>query len=389
MSKYLITRKDGRILAVSWDGSRVTELLFEEEFPVLRIGDIYLGRVKDVIKNLQAAFVEVKPGIICFLPLSHEEMKALHAGDILPVVVEKEAQKTKDPVVSRRLSVAGRTLVLVSDRKKTALSSRITQPDRREALKNLLQNVSEREDIGFIVRTNAETAEPEEILAEAEQLSAAYKDILEKVHHRTVFSCLYESLPAWKEVIRDAARDDLEEVVTDQPDLWEDLSGPEGIKKLAPQTELRMYRDSYPLDKLYRLDHFLEKALGRYVWLKSGGSLVIDYTEAMTVIDVNTGKYEGRKQKEGTLLLTNLEAAREIAFQLRLRNLSGMILVDFIDLEKQESKDTLLETFSRELAGDPCHARVVDMTALGIVEVTRKKARKPLHEQLRGEAKKE
>ncbi len=389
MSKYLITRKEGRILAASWDGSHVTELLFEEEAPSLRIGDIYLGRVKDVIKNLQAAFVEVKPGILCFLPMNQEELKTIHAGDILPVVVEKEAQKTKDPVVSRRLSLAGRTLVLVSDRKRTALSSRILHPDRREALKNLLQNVSEREDIGFIVRTNAETAEPEEILAEAEQLSAVYKEILEKVHHRTVFSCLYESLPAWKEVIRDAARDDLEEVVTDQPDLWEDLSGPEGIKKLAPQTGLRLYRDSYPLEKLYRLDHFLEKALSRYVWLKSGGSLVIDYTEAMTVIDVNTGKYEGRKQKEGTLLLTNLEAAREIAFQLRLRNLSGMILVDFIDMEQQESKDTLLETFSRELAGDPCHARVVDMTALGIVEVTRKKVRKPLHEQLRGETKKE
>ena len=169
-------------------------------------------------------------------------------------------------------------------------------------------------------------------------------------------------------------------VLTDLPDIYQELQEAAGDGFQVP---VRFYMDSYPLSALYRLDAALDRALGRTVWLRSGGYLVIEPTEAMTVIDVNTGKYTGKKNKRDTILKINLEAAAEISHQMRLRNLSGIILVDFIDMEEKEDQELLMKTLAVQCARDPVKTTVVDMTRLNLVEITRKKIRKPLHEQVR------
>ena len=173
------------------------------------------------------------------------------------------------------------------------------------------------------------------------------------------------------------------EIVTDEREIYDELTN------VPPaDIQVRFYEDSYPLVSLYNLETSLERALGKTVWLKSGGYLVIEPTEAMTVIDVNTGKNIEKKSPEETYFKTNLEAATEIAFQLRLRNLSGIIIVDFIDMKEEEHNTELLNAFRQHLNQDPVKTTLVDMTALGLVEITRKKIRQPLHEQMKNDWKK-
>ena len=412
MNKILITRRNGQILTAVWDGSRILEFGAEDE-QVLRVGDIFLGKINAVAKNIQAAFVEVQPGVLCFLPLPDRTPRRYKTGDVIPVIVTRESVKTKDPVVSDSLTLNGRYLVLVTDRSRIAVSQKIRSRVRREELKNLLEDITagvqsedgggcspkeknpesgtpapdtpEAPGIGFIVRTNAEGTENDVILAEASRLIREYTGLMEKAPHRTVYSLLRPGIPSWLTSVRDARQGSVEEVLTDQEDIYRQLKEHPEVNGLFPEGSVRMYRDSYPLDKLFRVEHFLEMALNSRVWLKSGGYLVIEYTEAMTVIDVNSGKYDGHRNREETFRLINLEAAEEIAMQLRLRNLSGIILVDFIDLAEPEHREELQKALNGALAKDPQKAVLVDFTALGLAEITRKKVRRPLHETIRRE----
>ena len=399
MNKIIITRRSGQILTAVWDGTRILEFGAEEE-QVLRVGDIYLGRVHAVARNIQAAFVEVQPGVLCFLPLSGPSPRRVKTGQVLPVIVTREAVKTKEPVVSDQLSLNGRYLVLVTDRSRIAVSQKIRSKVRREELKALLESLlsgespegqqecppdlsgEEPQQPGFIVRTNAEDAEDKVILEEASRLLDEYARLTDIAPHRTVYSLLKAGIPSWLTSVRDAREGSVGEVITDQEDIFRQLTEHPEVRDLFPEGTVRLYRDRYPLEKLYRIEHFLEMALSRRVWLKSGGYLVIEYTEAMTVIDVNTGKYDGHKSREETFRLINLEAAREIAMQLRLRNLSGIVIVDFIDLDEEAHREELQRELASALAKDPQKAVLVDFTALWLAEITRKKTRKPLHEML-------
>ncbi len=380
--KIIITRREGKILTTFWNGTRVVEFRLEEETPDLQVGDIYLGIIKNHVKNIQAAFVEVQPGSLCYLPLPAGKKMAV--GTQLPVQIQKEAVKSKAPVATTAISLGGRYLVLVTDRVKVAVSSKIYNGRRREELKSLLEETAADEEVGFIVRTNAEHASDEIILQEAGTLIRQYRNLMTAADHRTIFSRLYSGQPAWLTAVRDVREGSVEEIVTDQEDIREQLLmadlpfGPE---------QIRLYQDPMiSLANIYRIEHYLESALSRRVWLRSGGYLVIDYTEAMTVIDVNTGKYDGHKAKEETFRLTNREAAVEIAAQLRLRNISGIVLIDFIDMESAESRQELAELFRQELRKDPIQAVLVDFTKLNLAEVTRKKIRKSLWEQVKGSA---
>jgi len=190
------------------------------------------------------------------------------------------------------------------------------------------------------------------------------------------------SVPAgWLQDIRDSRDDELDEILTDDKDIFEQLKV--FVRECCPSLtdRSRLYCDDYPLSKLYRLETELEQALSERVWLKSGGFLVIQPTEAMTVIDVNTGKYIGKKNAEETFLKLNLEAAKEIAHQIKLRNLSGIIIVDFIDMDEEENRQELMRQLDAFLSEDQIKTTLVDMTKLGLVEITRKKVRKPLCEQ--------
>lgn len=380
MSKLLVTRLEGRILSAVWDGNGVIQLSLGDGQEQARVGDIYLGRVKNLAKNIHAAFVEIAGGQICYCGL--EEGERVRPGEEFLVQVTQEAVKTKDAAVSRRLSFPGKYVVLAENGGRVAVSSKISSKKRREALQALLQPLCGTQE-GFILRTNSQDAPEEDILREAEALRSRWRTVREQAPYRTCFSCLFAGIPEYLKQMQDLPAQELTEIVTDQPDLFQEAEA--YLREYQPEdlAKLRRYEDPLlPLVKLYSLETAWERALQKRVWLKSGGYLVIEPTEALTVIDVNTGKYQGRKNREDTFFGINREAAWEVAFQLRLRNLSGIILVDFIDMESEERKEALLRELAEALRKDPVKTVLVDMTRLGLVEITRKKIRRPLHEQI-------
>ncbi len=243
------------------------------------------------------------------------------------------------------------------------------------------------EEYGFIIRTNAVNIDDEVLRLEAQTLIKLYGETLEHARYKTPFSLIHKTLPGYLCDIRDGLSETLTEIITDDKKLYEEISGYLKHYQKEDSSKLKFYEDPLlSLKKLYSIDSGLENALKKKVWLKSGGTIIIEPTEALTVIDVNTGKaIYGKRQVQETFLKLNLEAAEEIAKQIRLRNLSGIIIVDFIDMEDKSAKSNLMHAFAEYLKKDPVKTVLVDMTALNLVEVTRKKVRKPLYEQIREE----
>jgi len=354
------------------------------------LGNIYVGRVKNIVKNLNAAFIEIAPGLPCYYPMDNIQSplyvkKAnslnLVQGDEVVVQVIRESTGKKPPKVSTNLNLTGKYLVLTSENTTLGISRKLSQEVRENLKKNLI--FEENSDFGIIVRTNASNASTEEILAEYEQLKQEYFSIKNAAPHRTVFSCLKRNVPEYLHYLQNLNQEQLEGILTDDRELLEQIQKylsqfPENVS-----SKLSFYEDSLlSLNKLYSLDTKLKEALQERVWLKSGGYLIIQPTEALTVIDVNSGKSTSKKQVQEHYLKINLEAAEEIAHQLRLRNLSGIIIVDFIDMKSQEDNQTLLKTLRACVRMDSVPVQVVDMTKLHLVELTRKKVKKSLAEQL-------
>jgi len=353
------------------------------------LGNIYVGKVKNIVKNIQAAFVEIADGMLCYLPLEDvrhpvyvkpKKQAGLVEGDELLVQVSREAVKTKAPSVTTNLSLTGKYLVMTTGNQTIGYSSRLSQ-EEKERLKLLIRDW-ELPDAGLIIRTNASRASAEELSEEFQKLLAKYRFLTEQAVHRTVYSCVQKSRPAYLTSILGSRSDMLKEIVTDDKELYEQIR--DFLQEEMPKDagKLRLYEDRLlPLKALYRLEKGLADALSERVWLRSGAYLVIEPTEALTVIDVNSGKCTAGKNKQETIKKINLEAAKEITRQLRLRNLSGIIVVDFVDMEEKEDSETLLEMMREQLKADPQKAAAVDMTKLGLMELTRKKQKKTLLEQ--------
>lgn len=352
------------------------------------LGNIYVGRVKNIVKNIQSAFVEIEGGILCYLSLEDvknpiyvkaKKQDRLAEGDELLVQVSREAVKTKAPSVTTSLSLTGKYLVLTTGNSVVGYSSKLRSGEK-ERLKELVQNWEL--PCGLIVRTNAALASTEALENEYAVLLEKYRFLTQQAVHRAVFSCVQKNRPSYLTSILGSRSDSLREIVTDDKELYRQIQ--DFLQEEMPEDteKLRLYEERMqPLKALYRLEKGMEEALGQRVWLRSGGYLVIEPTEALTVIDVNTGKCISGKNKQETVRKINQEAAREIAHQLRLRNLSGIILVDFIDMEEKEDPEILLEMMREQLRADPLKATAVDMTKLGLMEITRKKEKKTLLEQ--------
>ena len=381
--RILITEYQDRILSALWDGQRVLEFQAEKRSSQqIQVGDIYIGRVSNYVKNIQAVFVEIAPGVNCFYQLKQAEKIAI--GTEFPVQITREPVKTKLAVCSRDISLAGRYMVLTGDSKAINVSAKLPYPVRME-LKEALKDLPKKLEVGFIVRTNAAECDLQVLLEEAERLAEKYHSLLATAAHRPVYTRLQMGMPAYLTLLQGVPMGSVEEIVTDLPEVHREIEN--YMQSLIPEDRipLRLYQDaSYSMTKLYRLEHALENALGRYVWLPSGGYLVIDPTEALTVIDVNTGKTDSHKKPEETFFRTDKEAALEISRQMRLRNLSGIILVDFIDLKSEEKKQELFDYLRECLRQDPVRSILVDITALHLAEITRKKIRGTLKEQLAG-----
>lgn len=374
---------------------RIVEIRLESDQEKSIFGNIYTGQVENIASNIQAAFVQIEPGKRCYYPLAEAQRAVFSAGrkgngplrpgDELLVQVSRDAMKGKLPALTSNLNFTGRYLVLTTGDKKFGLSSKLAQEDRHR-LSGWLKEEAERPDkeFGIIVRTNAADASKEEILKELEWLKGRYHKAVVQGRNRTCFSLVLETEPFYVAAVRDAYGRDLDEIITDVPEIREMILG--YLEEISPELKekLRFYQDKLlPLYKLYRVETALDAIQKEKVWLNSGGFLVIQQTEAFVSIDVNSGKYTGKKKIEETFRKINLEAAAEISRQLRLRNLSGIILIDFINMENPDHRDELFHVLQKLLRKDPIKSRAIDITPLHILEMTRKKVRRPVIEDIR------
>ncbi|MCM1537021.1 MAG: ribonuclease E/G [bacterium] len=359
------------------------------------VGTIVVGKVNRIVHNIRAVFVDIAPGVQGFLPFSgfqssNADMLPVQ-GDSILVQVEKAAVKTKDPVLTTKLTLSGRYVVIEQGGGGIRFSQKAS-PKQRARMRDFLtgQNQEEPESpsdaYGCIVRTNAfALADFSPVLAEQKRLCETMDRMVSYAPSRTLYSVLYTPPADYLLALRDTYALSFQRIVTDIPAVYEQLTSYfTDAGDTISQQKLSFFdnhKKSMSLLNFYRLGEHIKEALSRRVWLKSGGYLVIEPTESLTAIDVNTGKYTGKSEAEDTYLKINLEAAKMIARQLRLRNLSGMILVDFINMKGQERNAQLLEQLRAYTADDPVHTSVIDMTPLGLVEITRKKIRKSLKEQ--------
>lgn len=342
-------------------------------------GNIYVGRVSDVVPGIQGAFVSISNHQKVFLPFkeccAQKSAIPLRQGDELLVQITASAIKTKLPEASTKLHLAGKYCVCRLNEHGISFSKKISSSKEGE-LKTAITNADMpgRKGYGFIIRTNAGLlSDPKPLLDEMTQFIDIFEQISQTGKYRTIYSCLYRGEEECIKAVKNIPTDLYSEIVTDISFCYEQL--------MDCKAEVRLYQDeSLPLAKLYSLETHLKQALSKKVWLPGGGYLIIEPTEAMTVIDVNSGKGSNQKgMAQGQLYMkTNREAALEIARQLRLRNLSGMIMVDFINMGSSEEEQNLLAYLKECLEKDPVKTRLVDMTALGIVEITRKKENRPL-----------
>lgn len=400
--KLIITKHKDTVISAFFEDMDMVQVSLNPAKEDDILGNIYLGKVKNIVKNINAAFVEIADGRMCYYSMTENRYPILanqnanqnehnnkekpkeikiKIGDELIVQVIKEDVKTKAPVVSSNINLTGKFVALTYGKSSIGVSKKIEDKKERQRLRNLVKPYIGKE-YGFIIRTNSAYAQEELIIKEINNLIDIYNNIRTYGVYKSRFSLLYRTPPGYICDIRDGYSDRVDEFVTDDAELYENIR--EYLIQHQPEDKdkLRFYEDTtISLSSLYGIKEKLKDAIKPMVWLKSGGTLVIQPTEALTVIDVNTGKaISGKKKVQETFLKINLEAAKEIARQIRLRNISGIIIIDFIDMELQKHKDLLMEELRKHLNKDPIKTTLVDMTALGLVEVTRKKMRKPLHE---------
>ena len=418
--KYIIEKKKDKVFSFLLDDAgHAVEIHVDDPADGPKIGDIYIGIVQKVAKNINAAFVELVPGINGYLPLdemvspiyvSKGPSPELQAGDQLAVQITREAFGRKDMSLSTKITLQGKHVVLILGGMGLGVSKKLPEQLRQEIKDRIL--CSEEFDAlqkrigqcGLVVRTSAArileeesgNAEPKEVKAEDSPdlsehlrreilndisgLEAEMSDLRLRAPYRSVHSILKKQPPRWLTRILNLSGQMVETVVTDDRSLHRQMlqaSEESGRRDL----KFRLYEDHLvSMEKVYSLERELTRALGKKVDLKSGGDLVIESTEALHIIDVNSGRYQTGKQKEEALLDLNLEAAREAARQIRLRNLSGIIVIDFINLQQQKNSLRILDELRRSVLQDPVRTKVVDMTKLGLVEMTRQKIEVPLRD---------
>lgn len=360
-------------------------------------GMICIAKVMDIVPNIHAAFLRVNGERKCFIKLEDLQNgynltrpgKDFAQGDNVLVQIIKEASKGKEASASCNIRLEGK-LCVASFGKTELLFSRKIALERRNELEQQIKELHfvPTEGIQIIIRTEAENKEISavDIINEANELCASLKDMHEKATHRSDYSVLRGVMPKYLEFMDNIHKmgiDICEKILTDDKMIYEDTKCFLSEKQPELLSKLHLYEDCLvPLNVLYGLEGKISEALSDKVWLKCGGFLYIEPTQALTVIDVNSGKYDKKSDKEETYFRVNTEAAEEIATQIFLRNLTGIIIVDFINMSKKENKDELLKTLTNALQKDANPARVLGFTRLGLVEITRKKTDKTIYEQI-------
>ena len=386
MKQFVFTEWNKKKLGILFEDGKAMEIRCYEADSIL--GNVYRARVSNLSPNINAAFVDIKKGESCYLSMDDYHGEKLKVGDLVTVQVVRDKIKTKRYAVTTDISLQGDYAVTTLFAP-VGVSSKITDSARKKELKTLMQNlliaeqdaqfylaegnVAEIERIkkltlGGIIRTQAEHAEDAAITREIEGQARLLYSIMKKSEYATQYTCLYHTEVEYiKDIRRMHALQDVE-IVTDIPEVTEAIS------------EIPLYTDEYTLTLRYSLASLLEKTLSKRAYLKSGAYLVIEPTEAMTVIDVNSGKSIKGKNAEEQFLKINIEAAKEIARQLRLRNISGIVMIDFINMKEESHNHELMKNLAEYVRTDPVRTTVVDMTKLGLVELSRQKGKRALHE---------
>ena len=373
---------------------KVWELQLEPEGKTNILNNIYVGQIENIASNIQAAFIRLGKDLNGYLPLGQAEQAihtsgqkaaALRPGDEILVQVSREAMKGKLPALTTNLNFSGKYLVLTTGNRKIGFSNKLSKEERR-ILNQWLEEerLDPAREYGIIVRTNSREASKEDFFRELTWLKSRYKKVAVHGRNRTCFSLLYEAEPFYLAAIRNTYTSDLDEIVTDVSEYHQMIREHFLENGSSHEMSLTFYQDKLlPLYKLYNLEGTIDEIYKEKIWLNSGGFLVIQQTEAFVSVDVNSGKYTGKKKAEETYRKINLEAAAEISRQIRLRNLSGIILIDFINMDNPDHQDELFHVLQKYLRKDPVKSKAIDITPLHILEMTRQKVRRPVIEDLR------
>ncbi len=353
------------------------------------VGNIYQGRVCRILPGMQSAFVDIGLERAAFLHVA--DIWQDRQGDLKPIEKLLNPEQTllvqvlKDPIGSKgarlttQIGIAGRFLVYLPHETRIGISQRIEDENEREILRGKLQQLLPAlEGGGFIIRTMAEAASDKELTADIEFLQKLWSGVVDAAKNATPVTLLYEDLNLPLRVLRDFVNDDSTRILVDSRESFQKMQAFAREYTRNVYSKLEHYPGERPLFDLYGIEDEIEKALSRRVTLKSGGSLIIDQTEALTTIDVNTGGFVGGRNFDDTIYKTNLEAAQAIARQLRLRNLGGIIIIDFIDMDNEEHQVSVLEEFKKALEKDRTRITINGFSALGLVEMTRKRTRESL-----------
>ncbi len=349
-------------------------------------GNIYLGRVENVLPGMNAAFVDIgleKKGFLAAVDTGARRIQDFaRPGMQITVQVVKSQPGAKGPRLSTRLSLPGRLMALLPGERYVGVSRKLADEAERERLRRIGLDLAGQDGTGMILRTAAAGADIEALRSEYAHLRAMAEDLSTRAEHLIAPRLLYDDNDLALRCVRDMLNENVEAVWSDDAGIYDQLV--RHANALAPRLagRGRRHEGPVPLFDLYRVDTQADKALERYVWLDSGASLVIDEAEALTVVDVNTGKNTGARDAGDTIVATNREAAFELMRQLRLRDIGGIVVADFIDMARVEDREALLELLKELAARDGGRTTVVDMTPLGLVELTRKRVRQSLSRQL-------
>ncbi|CCU73505.1 Ribonucleases G and E [Thalassolituus oleivorans MIL-1] len=358
------------------------------------VGNIYKGKVVRVLPGMQAAFVDIgleRAAFIHAAEVGKGDANApinqlLHEGQSLVVQVTKDPISTKGARLTTQLAIPSRYLVYMPGVDHVGVSQRIEEEGERDRLKELVNNCMEAEGLtgeaGFILRTAAEGVGEDEILADTRYLRRLWRKLEERIKDNKAPSLVYDELPLSLRTIRDLSRPEVSKILIDSRETFQKIE--HFTQQYVPEVSERVeyYPGPRPIFELYSVEDEIQRALERKVPLKSGGYLVVDQTEAMTTIDVNTGGFVGRRNLEETIYKTNLEAATAIGRQVRLRNLGGIIILDFIDMTEPEHQRQVLRMLEKMLEKDHTKSKISGVSELGLVEMTRKRTRESLEHML-------
>lgn len=388
-----ITPMESRVALI--ENGTVNELFIERSVRRGLVGNIYKGKVVRVLPGMQAAFIDIGQARTAFLHLNDmvwsrnqdapNIFELLHPGQEIAVQVMKDMLGSKGARLTTDLSIPSRYLVLMPYGNHTGVSQRIELEEERIRLRTLIEQLQEQHQLpgSLIVRTAAEGVSEKEINQDMAYLAKLWEYIRRKEKQVKVTELIFEELPLPQRVIRDlASEDETGKIYVDSREIFHKLQ--EFVTEFMPNMANRLihYPGERPLFDLYNVEEDIQKALQTRVELKSGGYLMIDQTEAMTTIDVNTGSYVGGRSLEDTVFKTNLEATQVIARQLRLRNLGGIIIIDFIDMQESEHREEVMKLLEKMLERDHAKTKITQVSELGLVEMTRKRTRESLEHLL-------